>query len=123
MSALSASTSSCGGDGGLFGLEGDSLGGGATSFVAFFALLKRGKRGGASFWISLSECSDSPLLSESESAMLVVAGNHESGRGLQVENIKRRGSKHGLSRQQGRSSGATKESGLPFNIYVPLRLQ
>lgn len=62
MSGLSASTSSCGGDGSLFGLGGDAFGGGAASFVAFFALRKMG----ASFLTSSSGASDR-LLSESVS--------------------------------------------------------
>lgn len=67
MSGLSAKTSSWGGEGSLFGLGGDAAGGGATFFVAFFALRKMG----ASFLTSSSGADESEL-SESES-MLAVA--------------------------------------------------
>ena len=69
MSGLSANTSSCGGDGGLLGLGGETTGGGKAVFVAFLLVLKMEYRGGANFWISLSECSDRSLLSESSAIM------------------------------------------------------
>lgn len=66
MSALSARTSSWGGEGALLGRGGETTGGGATSLVAFFALTKMG----ASFCTSSSGADDSEL-SESESMVVV----------------------------------------------------
>lgn len=81
MSGLSARTSSCGGEGSLFGLGGEAFGGGAANLVAFFALRKMG----ASFLTSSSGASDR-LLSLSESivggvvlwAVVVVDGDEMS---------------------------------------------
>lgn len=84
MSGLSAKISSCGGEGGRLGRGGETTGGGATSLVAFFALMKMG----ASFWISLSECSDSPLLSLSSAmvrACRCCRGDAKSCARLEVE--------------------------------------
>jgi hypothetical protein len=67
MSGLSARVSSCGGEGALLGLGGEAFGGGATSLVAFFALLNIG----ASLITSSSGADESPL--DSESDMMVVA--------------------------------------------------
>lgn len=61
ISGLSASVSSCGGDGARFGLGGEAFGGGAATFVAFLALWNMG----ASFLTSSSGAEESPLLSES----------------------------------------------------------
>ena len=106
IEASSASTSSWGGDGALFGRGGETTGGGATSLVAFFALRKMG----ASFWISFSEWTDRPLLSES-SAMVQAGGvgcccsgrcGWWKGKGVEVEvevvGFKRKGC--GLDRQR-----------------------
>lgn len=77
MSGLSASTSSCGGDGGRLGRGGETTGGGATSFVAFFAFMKMG----ANFLISSSGAAEeSELVSESESMMDVWCARRQGVR-------------------------------------------